>query len=122
MDTPEFVKIPLPDDELEALDEAGAKAHIRKVEAELKLCQNNYGKEINKNLQYSQQVKTLNDNLIVAQTQVKAANRQLKEFKQLAEDRRVGIQQYQKRYGIQGQNIKPKLNLFQRLVAKLIRI
>lgn len=122
MDTPEFIKIPFPDEELDALDEAGAKAHIRKIEAELKLCQSNYDKEMNKNLKYFQQVKSLNDNLVVAQTQVKAVNRQLKEFKELAEDRRVGIQWYQKRYGNQGRNIKPKLNLFQRLVAKLIRI
>jgi len=122
MDTPEFVKIPFPDNELEALDETGAKAHIRKIEAEMKLCQSNYNKELTKNIQYSKQVKTLNDNLVVAQTQVKAVNRQLTEFKELAEDRRAGIQWYQKRYGNQGRNIKPKMNLFQRLVAKLIRI
>ncbi|MCG9133607.1 hypothetical protein J5I95_18195 [Candidatus Poribacteria bacterium] len=122
MEIPEFVKIPLPDEDLDALDEVGAKAHIRKVEAEMKLCQSNYNKEVFNNFKYFQQVKKSNNDLIVAQTQVKAVNRQLKEFKQLAEDRRVGIQWYQKRYGIPERNIRPKLNLFQRLVAKLIRI
>lgn len=122
MDIPEFVKIPLPDEDLDTLDEAGAKAHIRKVEAEMKLCQSNYDKELTKNFKYFKELKKANNNMIVAQTQVKAVNRQLKEFKELAEDRRVGIQWYQKRYGIPQRNIKPKLNLFQRLVAKLIRI
>lgn len=122
MDTPEFIKIPLLDEELDALDEVGAKAHIRKVEAEMQLCQSNYNKEIANNFKYFQEVKKANNNLIVAQTQVKAVNRQLKEFKELAEDRRIGIQWYQKRYGIPQRNIKPKLNLFQRLIAKLGRI
>ena len=122
MNTPKFVKTKLSDEELEALSLEDAKTHIRDLESEYANTQSNYDKEVDKNIKFNQQHKSFRDASIVKDTQISALRRQIAEVKQTAEDRRVTIQWYQKRYGTPKGEIKPKLNIFQRLIARIVGI
>lgn len=125
---PTFTKTELSEQELEALSIEDARDHIRALEAEYKNTQRNYDKEVDKNIalaltnsEFRTANKQLGDKAIVLQAQFDGMRTRLDESKELSEERRIALQWYQKRYGLPAkETIKPKLNVFQRLVAKLI--
>ena len=127
---PKFVKTELSEEEIKNLNLEDARDHIRALEAEYRNTQRNYDKEVDKNIalsltnsEFKTANKQLGDKAIVLQAQFDGMRTRLDESKELSEERRIALQWYQKRYGLpEKETAKPKLNLFQRLVAKLVGI